>query len=215
MVTKESRGNGTVIIGILGKAGSGKNTASKVLANLNYDHWAFCKETAFADPIKDLCSKLFGFTYQQLWGPSQNRNQPSPLYKDKPELTARIALQRIGDIGRELCPSVWIDKVFENIKDLKGRGYQRFVITDVRMPDEVEAISKHNGLLLKLVRSYAKPEEKSEWTNHPTETNQDTIPDDAFNKIIDVPEGTEEFRKIVENWAHTTGWVITPVKRKR
>lgn len=57
-------------LGILGPAGSGKDLAAD---------W-FCNEknfvkVAFADPIKRFARKAFFFSYEQLWGPSEERNR--------------------------------------------------------------------------------------------------------------------------------------------
>ena len=63
------------IIGIAGKAGTGKSEAARILARNGY-----CP-VAFADGIKRILMEVYGFTKEQLWGPSQNRNAPDKRYK--------------------------------------------------------------------------------------------------------------------------------------
>jgi len=65
------------IIMVVGKAGSGKDTVAKVLADV-YDGCTM----ALADPIKDIARTIFGFTDRQLWGPSEARSEeiPNPVY---------------------------------------------------------------------------------------------------------------------------------------
>lgn len=55
---------------VVGKAGSGKDTVAKVLADV-YDGCTI----ALADPIKDIARTIFGFTDRQLWGPSEARSE--------------------------------------------------------------------------------------------------------------------------------------------
>lgn len=57
------------IIGLLGKAGSGKDTVGMYLTDY---YNAVC--VAQADPIKRFCMKVFGFDEPTLWGPSELRN---------------------------------------------------------------------------------------------------------------------------------------------
>ncbi len=64
-----------MIIGLSGKAGSGKDTVGKFLVT------DCCFESmALADPMKDFCKEIFGFTDEQLRGPSSNRNAPDKRY---------------------------------------------------------------------------------------------------------------------------------------
>lgn len=58
------------IVLIVGQAGSGKDTFGKMLC----DHAGF-KRVALADPLKMIAKEVFGFTDEQLWGPSEKRNE--------------------------------------------------------------------------------------------------------------------------------------------
>jgi len=58
-----------MIIGILGVAGSGKDTAGKLMVEQHG-----CYSMAFADALKVFCQWMFGWTAEQLWGPSSARN---------------------------------------------------------------------------------------------------------------------------------------------
>jgi hypothetical protein len=69
-----------MIIGITGKAGSGKDTVADILVK---DH-GFVR-IGFADVMKRFCAEVFGFTDEQLFGPSSERNRPDhrfPRSKD-------------------------------------------------------------------------------------------------------------------------------------
>jgi hypothetical protein len=68
-----------MLIGILGEAGSGKDTAGQILVQ---DHGYY--SLAFADPIKLFCMWMFGWEPHQLWGDSSFRNEPDsdlPFYR--------------------------------------------------------------------------------------------------------------------------------------
>jgi hypothetical protein len=57
------------IIGITGKAGSGKDAVADSLCT---NHGLV--RVALADSMKRFCKEIFGFTDEQLWGPSELRN---------------------------------------------------------------------------------------------------------------------------------------------
>ena len=64
------------VIGITGQANSGKDTVASYFVN-NHNF----VQVALADPLKRLGSKVFEFTEEQLWGPSEYRNALDPRYK--------------------------------------------------------------------------------------------------------------------------------------
>lgn len=64
-----------MLIGICGPAGSGKDTAADFMVR----YGGFAK-VSFADPLKRICQDVFGFTRDQLWGPSAMRNVPDERY---------------------------------------------------------------------------------------------------------------------------------------
>lgn len=88
-----------MIIGLSGKAGSGKDTIGALLVAT----YRF-KRTALADPLKQICKDVFDFSYEQCWGPSAKRNEPDhryprPLgysYPDTPQGAVWIPLSKGG-----------------------------------------------------------------------------------------------------------------------
>lgn len=91
-----------LVIGIAGRAGSGKDTVADMLR----EHHGFTV-VGFADPLKRFMMDTFGFSERQLWGPSQNRNEPDHrwLKPDGTYLTPREALQTLAtEWGRKLAP---------------------------------------------------------------------------------------------------------------
>ncbi len=57
-----------MIIGICGNAGVGKDTTADFLVKTN----GFVK-VSLADPMKRICQAVYGFSNEQLWGPSEKR----------------------------------------------------------------------------------------------------------------------------------------------
>jgi hypothetical protein len=172
-----------MILGITGKAGSGKDTVADILVR---DHH-FTK-VSFADPMKRICRDVFEFTDAQLWGPSEMRNAPDERYpRDRKYpgggfsigqgfLTPRLALQTLGtEFGRFCYENVWVDyalrlaSLLENsptsldytaregafpFRGNVGHLFPRagVVIPDVRFPNEVDAIEKAGGRVVRIVR---------------------------------------------------------------
>lgn len=75
-----------LIIGVCGKAGSGKDTIADILVK----DLGFVK-VAFADPLKRVCKDIYDFTDEQLWGPSEKRN----------EADFRYIHRKAGSLGRK------------------------------------------------------------------------------------------------------------------
>ncbi len=66
----------TPIILLCGQAGSGKDTVGAHLASV-YNG----VDIALADPMKRMAAEIFGFSVEQLWGPSANRNTPDTRFR--------------------------------------------------------------------------------------------------------------------------------------
>lgn len=154
-----------MIVGIIGKAGSGKSTAAELIrARFNGE------VVSLADPIKQIAQGLFGFTNEQLWGPSANRNAPDARFTrpDGEPLTPRYALQTLGSWGRDCYESIWIDAALR-----LAAKHRVAVIPDVRYPNEAEAIERAGGVLIRIVRPGAGLE--GDAGRHPSETAQEGI----------------------------------------
>lgn len=152
-----------MIIGICGQAGSGKDTCADFLV----EEFGYVK-VALADPLKRMCWDVFGFTEQQLWGPSQYRNVPDerfpkPQFEDGPVeyLTPRHALQTLGsEWGRNCYNDVWIDYAIRTAKSIeKAHKYQEPVYYDQKLglcqesnPENYAGPCPHKGVVISDVR---------------------------------------------------------------
>uniref|UniRef100_A0A6C0EFE5 Deoxynucleoside monophosphate kinase n=1 Tax=viral metagenome TaxID=1070528 RepID=A0A6C0EFE5_9ZZZZ len=152
------------VIGITGKKGHGKDTVGKILNKYGY------KRIAFADPLKEACRCIFGFTDEQLYGDEKEKTDPFW------NVTPRHILQYVGtDLFRDqlgfvvpdLGKDIWIKSAEKHIE---SSGFDKIVITDVRFQNEVDMILKKGGYVVRVTR----PSIKSGDT-HVSETHIDDL----------------------------------------
>jgi len=131
-----------MIIGLSGYAQSGKNTVADILV----DHHGFIA-LACADPIKalvyDINPKINSIEIQGMVN-----EYGWDIVKQDPEV--RRLLQTTGEAGRQgIDEYLWVAMTLSQIKD-PHEG--RYVITDVRFPNEASAISSQGGQLWRIER---------------------------------------------------------------
>ncbi len=139
------------LLGLCGAAGAGKDAAAAALCARG---WA---RVSLSDPLKEACALWFGWSREQLWGPSELRNAPDPSWNG---LTPRQALQLLGTEGvRALHPDVWarlaLKRAAELLEPLHQDGSARsagVIIPDVRFGNEAEAIRAAGGRVVRIVR---------------------------------------------------------------
>lgn len=148
----------TLIVGLGHKARTGKDTIATHLVQ----HHGFTRLT-LADKLKQVARIVFGFTDAQVFGDEkeipdewwndalhfigQDRSQGGSFFHEK--LTPRIAMQKIGtESFRDVFhDDVWVASLFREI--LPGG---RYVVTDVRFPNEADAIKAAGGYLWRVDR---------------------------------------------------------------
>lgn len=167
-----------MIIGLAGLAGCGKSTVAGLVGPR--------VEIAFADPMKRFCAEVFGFTHEELYGPSSARETPSQVFTrpNGEPLTPRFALQTLGtDWGRNCDPNVWVkagiaralrSRLAEEAtaRALPGYQPQPVVVTDVRFANEARALRDAGGQVWRVRRDvdpnraavYAHASEREIWS---------------------------------------------------
>jgi len=195
-------------IAISGKAGSGKDTISKLLvkqlrkANGTNDYiysenYMKVQYVAFADPIKEIARTMFPLLPEIAFtGPSKNRSMPIPgAQKNGQALTVRQLLIDIGTNGRNYDSNIWLnDFKYSFNKSLLSQN-NIFVVTDVRFRNEFDLLKKLGFYKIRVFR------ESSDKIDDPSETNQDGINDGEFDYVLNnsgtLSELNQEVAKIV------------------
>ncbi len=96
-----------MIVGIVGRSidptgamcslGAGKDTVADTLVSAHR-----FQKIGMADPLKRFCQEVYGFTYEQLWGPSEFRNKPDERYP-REHTFARIEDEESSYLACECC----------------------------------------------------------------------------------------------------------------
>ena len=168
--------------------------------------WPYVKSFSFADPLKVISMQLFGLTEAQCYGTDEDKNTPinikwenMPVYKLSSAektgfMTAREFLQYFGtNVCRTIKDSVWVDNC---ITRMLNSGTELAIVPDIRFPNEVKAIQKAGGKVIRLTRS---PHEDS----HPSEISLDNY--EGFdhvidNKNMDIDETNMELMNTLRKW---------------
>lgn len=162
-----------MIIGLVGLAGSGKDTVADMLQRFH----GF-RKVAFADPLKRIARDVYDFTDEQLWGPSEYRNAADLRYPRETSpggvvnyLSPRYALQTLGtEWGRDCYADTWVDMGIRIARELLdpngGKDYDAkvgvfrstcpppagVVFSDCRFVNEERKIKAAGGKVVRIVR---------------------------------------------------------------
>lgn len=144
------------LIGICGSIGSGKDTAAQYLI----DAHGYVR-ISFADTLKDAAAGVFGWDREMLEGKtSESRKEreridnfwSNALGRD---WSPRIALQYLGTelFRNNLHPNIWVIAAEKRIIDKVAKGTaSKFVISDVRFPNEITMIRRLGGEVWRIRR---------------------------------------------------------------
>lgn len=154
------------IVGILGFAGSGKDTVGAMFREAGYE------KASFAATLKDATSSIFGWKRELLEGDTDE----SRKFRDEVdkfwtghlgyEVTPRKMLQWLGTNAcrNVIGDDIWVYSMLRSMD--KNKDY---VITDVRFPNEIKMIRKVGGTLIRVKRG---PE--PEWYDCAAKINSST-----------------------------------------
>lgn len=141
------------IIGLAGRAGTGKTTLARAMSKLlsAQERNNSCVRS-FADPIKVMSNNLWQFL-----GHEGAPNKTDLMYKN---VSVRKVMQTLGtEWGREhLGPDIWVDCMRVRAERARKNGVTHFIIDDVRFPNEVEMIQSLDGTVVALARNGYEPE---------------------------------------------------------
>ena len=139
------------LIGLVGRKGSGKDTAAVKLMEEGYAN------EKFAGALKEMIRCLLA--YQGVEASVIERMIEGDLKEEPTKYlagqTPRHAMQTLGtEWGRKLmADTLWIDVTMTRVA---GR---KVVLTDVRFPNEVEAVERAGGIPIGITAEWVKPVE--------------------------------------------------------
>lgn len=170
------------LIGIAGRAGSGKDTLAAHLVS----KYGFIRY-GFADPIKRLLNERFGWD-EKLWEDRQWKERPYiGQVASMATLSPRQLAQWLGtEVGRQTFgEDCWVG-VFERwYKGLTAyrapeQGIIRVVVPDVRFENEAKFIHRLGGEIVQIIRPGVKFLDPSA-TTHVSESG---LPDRVINHYL-------------------------------
>jgi hypothetical protein len=135
--------------------------------------WPYVKLYHFADALKEMSVNLFDLEPRQVYGSDDDKNTMTPYGK-----TARQFLQYLGtDIMRKIKDTIWVDWT---IKVINQEQSSLALIPDVRFPNEVDAIKKAGGIVIRLTRDVYNDKHECEKS-----LDKDIFDWDKFDEIIE------------------------------
>lgn len=176
-----------MIYGISGRIGSGKDT----LALEMIKHDPSFEIRKFAWKLKEICGVLCGvdpFRFED----QDFKKQQSPF-----DMTYRELLQKVGTeaIRQQIHQDAWVRALFSEYNKnrvlfgedsharlpghLNTPLYPNWIITDVRFPNEADAVKERGGKMIRVYRNVSGPAVKD---LHPSETALDDY--DKFDFTI-------------------------------
>lgn len=153
------------IIGIHGKIGSGKDTLADYIVQ-NNDSF---KKKSFAFKLKYMTSFLTGIELEDCFT-QEGKNTYMPEWG----MTVGEFQQKLGTEGmrKGVHENGWVLALFSEYNP--DNYEENWIVTDVRFPNEAQAILDRGGILVKLEGDPAKIRANSSRDmNHPSETSLD------------------------------------------
>ena len=191
-----------IIVGITGYKGHGKDT----IGNYLIEKYNFIR-LAYGDPIKDICRTVFSFTDEQLYS-YEGKERVDEFWKHTPrELFQFIGTQlfrkRLPELCKNLSEDIWVNVLYKKIIDKYRENPEkntRFVITDVRFPNEFDLIKRLGGTTLRVIR-----QSDNKTCNSNNNEEKETLLDKNKNKKIigkQTKRYSEKFVEIVKHIKH-------------
>ena len=137
-----------MLIGIVGHAGAGKDTAANYLRSQHMQHQY--KIYHFAAPLKEVCAAAFNIDIKNFSDPFLKEEQ-HPYWNRSPRSIAQF-------VGTELFRNHvdedhWLKLLdLKFILDFESTNQINAIVADVRFPNEIKFIIDRGGYILHIVR---------------------------------------------------------------
>ena len=168
------------LVGFTGRKRSGKDTAAAVFVHAGYHR------LAFATPLKHMLGVLLQYqgvpaSQAELMIEGNLKEVPSPFLGGR---SPRHCMQTLGtEWGRGMVSDdLWVRTLVNT-----AQHFPLVVVSDVRFPNEVEAIKRAGGVVYRVVRPGLSVEDM-----HPSEAQIDTLEVDG--ELLNIAPSAEEFQ---------------------
>ena len=185
----------TKIICFAGRKQSGKSSCCEYLYEQLKDKCSV-QIYNFADPLKQVCVDILGLAPRQCYGEDKYKNELVDCQWNEKQLTAREVMQILGtDILRTMQHNVWAGAT---IRKIQRDNPDVALIGDCRFPNEVEAVQKVGGIVIKLNRNIYHSDHTSETALD--RQNYDELNFDAViqNQFMDIEAKNEVLSRILK-----------------
>lgn len=187
-----------MIIGLHGKAGSGKDTAAAYMSALTNDYGL----AAFADPIRRAACIIFDLDMSYFID-RKKKEKVVPRWG----ITPREMLQKLGtEGGRDIFgPDIWVKRMaskYEPMQKISEEEHQKtgkprnLIITDVRFINEAKWIHSVGGCIIDIVRPDLQLIATSD------HASEDGLPPEYINFMITNDVSLEELKSISQAMFH-------------
>ena len=192
-----------LILGVVGRARSGKNTFADYLVEIfDKRHQRHFQQTAFATQLKLMCKEYFGLSNEQLWG-EKKEIQDERFIKPPPKAiassaaaaqywTPREIMQELGGFYRRIDHDFWVKSLERHLHDMR---IEDAIVTDVRHINECEYVKNNQGILIKVIRENA---DEIHGMQHESETALDDKPSNYFDLTVVNNWGLKELKVAAE-----------------
>lgn len=173
-----------MIVGLSGKIGAGKSEVARYLRN----RIELSEEVAFAAELKEMAMRLFGASRGQV------ELGKDELLETRPNrYTVRHVLQVLGGGIRAIDTEAWVRAWRARVEQVYATygSHAVVLVPDVRYRNEVQAIVDMGGVVVRLMRAAAVPEQVG---NHESEVALDEFP---FLLTVDNREMTVDEANVV------------------
>ena len=205
-----------------GKEKKGKGLVDITRTDIEFAMWAmdnvwpFVKHYAFATALKEILIGLFDIPKEMVYGADEQKDQftqykwenmPVKVKGKSGFMTGRELMQYFGtDICREMYSDIWTNRT---IKDIIQEESKFSVISDARFENEIEAVQKSGGKVIRLTRSVKGKD------THKSELALDNY--DGFDAVIDnqnmtIEESCKRLIQLIDEWGWMSKENIAPAR---
>lgn len=147
------------LIGLVGKAGSGKDTLADEMGKNGWE------KVAFADSLKQMCIDYLGLSHDDAY-----TQDGKMRFNEMWGMTNRSILQKVGtDAMRNgFDKDVWVKILQIRIRKMLAEG-RKVVITDCRFDNEAQMVEDMGGLVVEVMRDSQSQNLSSDEQRHASE----------------------------------------------